>query len=102
MTAPTFEQMMMATEQSEVSGVVREVKKEVLPEVHLAALREQMNLTQAELANALGVKQPTVSDMEKLGRNIRLSSLKRYVEAAGGKLQVNVELPDGTRCQLSI
>ena len=101
MTAPTYEQI-MATEQSEVSGVVYEDAKAELRELHLDALREQMNLTQSELANALGVKQPTVSDMEKLGRNIRLSSLKRYVEAAGGKLQVNVELPDGTRCQLSI
>jgi len=101
MTAPTYEQI-MATEQSEVSGVVYEVEKAELRELHLAALREQMNLTQSELANALGVKQPTVSDMEKPGRDIRLSSLKRYVEAAGGKLSVNVELPDGTRCQLSI
>jgi len=92
----------MATEQSEVSGVVYEDEKAELRELHLAALREQMNLTQSELANALGVKQPTVSDMEKPGRDIRLSSLKRYVEAAGGKLSVNVELPDGTRCQLSI
>lgn len=101
MTAPTYERI-MATEQSEVSGVVYEVEKAELRELHLAALKEQMNLTQSELANALGVKQPTVSDMEKPGRDIRLSSLKRYVEAAGGKLQVNVELPDGTRCQLSI
>jgi transcriptional regulator with XRE-family HTH domain len=92
----------MATEQSEVSGVVYEVEKAELRELHLAALREQMNLTQSELANALGVKQPTVSDMEKPGRDIRLSSLKLYVEAAGGKLSVNVELPDGTRCQLPI
>ena len=101
MTAPTYEQI-MATEQSEVSGVVYEVEKAELRELHLAALREQMNLTQSELANALGVKQPTVSDMEKPGRDLRLSSLKRYVEAAGGKLSVNVDLPDGTRCQLSI
>ncbi len=101
MTAPTDEQM-MAIERSEVSGVVHEVEKEVLHELHLAALREQMNLTQLELANALGVKQPTVSDMEKPGRDIRLSSLKRYVEAAGGKLRVNVELPDGTHHLLSI
>lgn len=101
MTAPTYEQM-MATGQSEVSDLVQEVEKAELPEVHLAALREQMNLTQLELANALGVKQPTVSDMEKPGRDLRLSSLKRYVEAAGGKLSVNVELPDGTHCLLSI
>lgn len=68
----------------------------------MAALREQMKLTQSEIANALGVKQPTLSEMEKPGRDLRLSSLKRYVEAAGGKLRVNVELPDGTHYMLSI
>jgi transcriptional regulator with XRE-family HTH domain len=61
-----------------------------------------MKLTQSEIANALGVKQPTLSEMEKPGRDLRLSSLKRYVEAAGGKLRVNVELPDGTHYMLSI
>jgi hypothetical protein len=34
--------------------------------------------------------------MEKAGRDIKLSTLKRYVEAAGGKLRVEVDLPDGS------
>ncbi|NEF70967.1 transcriptional regulator, partial [Staphylococcus aureus] len=44
----------------------------------------------------LGVRQPTVSEMEKPGRDLKLSSIKRYVEASGGKLRLDVELPDGT------
>lgn len=101
MTAPTYEQI-MATAQAEISGAVQEVETGVLPGIHLAALREHMHLTQTELATALGVKQPTISDMEKPGRDIRLSSLKRYVEATGGRLRVDVELPDGTHFPLSI
>ena len=42
------------------------------------------------------MKQPTVSDMERPGHDIKLSSLKRYVEATGGKLSIDVELPDGS------
>jgi len=38
----------------------------------------------------------SVSDMEQPGHDIKLSSLKRYVEATGGKLRIDVELPDGS------
>ena len=62
----------------------------------MAELRERMNLTQGDIAETLGVKQPTVSDMEKPGRDLKLSSLKRYVEASGGKVRIDIELPDGT------
>jgi len=54
-----------------------------------------LNLTQTDHAQALGVKQPKVADMEQPGRDIRLSSLKRYVEASGGKLRLDIDLPDG-------
>lgn len=47
------------------------------------------------MAQALGIKQPTVAGMEKPGRDLKLSTLKRYVEATGGKLRLDVELPDG-------
>ena len=69
---------------------------EILLNIRLAELRERMNLTQGDIAETLGVKQPTVSDMEKPGRDLKLSSLKRYVEASGGKVRIDIELPDGT------
>ncbi|PHM23786.1 helix-turn-helix protein [Xenorhabdus ehlersii] len=40
-------------------------RPEMLLNIHLAELRERMNLTQGDIAVALGIKQPTVSDMEK-------------------------------------
>ncbi|QFH72097.1 helix-turn-helix domain-containing protein [Enterobacter sp. E76] len=69
---------------------------EILLNIHLAELREKVKKTQVEMAQALGIKQPTVAGMEKQGRDLKLSSLKRYVEAAGGKLRLDVELPDGS------
>lgn len=51
---------------------------------------------QVEMAQTLGIRQPTVASMEKQGRDLKLSTLKRYVEAAGGKLRLDVELPDGS------
>lgn len=55
------------------------------------------------MAQKLGVKQPTVAEMEKKGRDIKLSSLKRYVEAAGGgKVKLDIELPDGTHFNIAL
>lgn len=67
----------------------------ILLDIHLAEIRLLMEKTQAEMAVALGVKQPTVAGMERPGQDMKLSTLKRYVEAAGGKVRLDIELPDG-------
>lgn len=72
--------------------------QELLLEYNLAKLREMVNKTQQELADSLGIKQPTLAGMEKKGNDIKLSTLKRYVEAAGCRLNLDIELPDGTHC----
>jgi len=99
--ARTLEQM-LAREKPEVVANAHKAATEMLLNIHLAELRERMSLTQGDIAASLGIKQPTVSDMEKPGRDLKLSSLKRYVEAAGGKLRLDVELPDGTHYGFSV
>ncbi len=64
-------------------------------EFQFAALREELEVSQVELASALGVSQPAVVAMEQRGNDIKLSTMKRYVEAMGGKLRVDVELLTG-------
>jgi predicted XRE-type DNA-binding protein len=99
--ARTLEQI-LASEKPEVAAKAQEVATEMLLNIHLAELRELMQLTQGDIAASLGIKQPTVSDMEKPGRDLKLSSLKRYVEASGGKLRLDIELPDGSHYGFSI
>lgn len=93
--ARTLEQI-LAVEKKEVVEKAQEKAEEILLHIHLAELRELVQKTQVDLAGVLGIKQPTVAEMEKPGRDLKLSSLKRYVEATGGKLRLDVELPDGT------
>lgn len=93
--ARTLEQI-LAVEKPEVIEEAREKAAEMLLNIHLAELRELVQKTQVEVAQTLGIKQPTVAEMEKRGRDLKLSSLKRYVEATGGKLRLDVELPNGT------
>ncbi len=65
----------------------------------LAELRRMAGMTQVELAEAMDITQPTLSVLE--GQNdMRLSTLRRIVEALGGELEVIVNLP-GERVALS-
>ncbi|MGN5005481.1 helix-turn-helix domain-containing protein [Aeromonas sp. 82P] len=74
---------------------IQEMANELLLEVRLQALREELEVSQVELASVLGISQPAVVAMEQRGNDIKLSTMKRYVEAMGGKLRVDVELPTG-------
>ncbi|ROS24412.1 helix-turn-helix domain-containing protein [Raoultella terrigena] len=91
----TLEQL-LADEKPEVVADAQTMAADILLNIHLAELREKVQKTQVEMAQALGIRQPTVASMEKQGRDLKLSTLKRYVEAAGGKLRLDVELPDGS------
>lgn len=58
----------------------------------LKALRKLAERSQEQIAQSLGVKQPAVVKMERQA-DLYLSTLRRFVEAAGGKLELRVELP---------
>lgn len=70
--------------------------------VALNQLRDELNVSQTELAAAMGVKQPTVAKIEQPGNDPRLSTLKRYVSALGGELSIDVTLPNGKRIAFQI
>ncbi|MDC9583215.1 helix-turn-helix domain-containing protein [Xenorhabdus sp. PR6a] len=76
--------------------------EELRREVILSQLREELNLSQAELTAAMGVKQPTLARMESSDNDPRLSTLKRYVTALGGELSINITLPTGKRAAFQI
>lgn len=45
--------------------------------------------------------QPAVTAIEKRGNEVKLGTLKCYIEALGGKLSLQIEFPDGVK-QLKI
>jgi DNA-directed RNA polymerase specialized sigma24 family protein len=66
---------------------------ELLAEVEgLKALRALAERSQEQIADALGIKQPSVHKIERQ-TDLYLSTLRRFVEAAGGTLELRVELP---------
>ncbi len=67
--------------------------QELVAEVEgLKALRQLAERSQEQIAATLGVKQPSVHKIERQ-TDLYLSTLRRFVEAAGGKLELRIELP---------
>ena len=54
----------------------------------LKKAREEAGLTQSEIAKKLKTKKSAISRIENHSEDIRLSTLKNYVEALGKKLQL--------------
>jgi DNA-binding XRE family transcriptional regulator len=66
----------------------RRVQEEIREhEVRLAELRKGRLLSQSELAERLGVHQTQVSRVER-GDDPQVSTLRAYVEALGGELEI--------------
>ena len=63
----------------------------------LAQIRRLKDLTQASVAQSMGVSQKRVSALER-GElaSMRLATLSRYAESLGGKLVASIEFPDRT------
>lgn len=74
------------------------VEQELL-EMDLCALREAAGLTQEELAQRVAITQSQLSKLERR-EDFRLSTLRRYVTALGGQLEI-VAVVDGKRIRLS-
>jgi transcriptional regulator with XRE-family HTH domain len=79
---------------------IRKRTEELLAELPLQELRQARALSQQELAEVLGLNQATVSKLERR-TDMYLSSLRRFVEAMGGELEISANFPDGkVRIQL--
>lgn len=61
--------------------------------VALQEIRKLAGLSQEQLAKALDMNQGNLSKLEQRS-DVRVSTLRRYVEAAGGTLHIMAALPD--------
>lgn len=88
----------------------KEIKATVSPEIRAAAakrttamlaalplseLRHARELSQATLADLLEATQPEVSKIEHR-TDLYVSTLRRYIEAMGGELDIIARFPDGS------
>ncbi|MDP2623759.1 MAG: helix-turn-helix transcriptional regulator [Actinomycetota bacterium] len=79
-------------------------KRRALGEIHefnLAELRRILQFTQEELAGRMGTDQSRISRVEN-EVDMRLSTLRAYVEALGGQIKILAEIPGQEAFPLSV
>ena len=69
--------------------------KKMLAEMPMHALRDALHFTQQQLAEELGIKQGSISKMERRPDHL-VSTLRRFVEAMGGELELRAHFPTGS------
>ena len=92
MATRSFKELMDAMPPDRQERVAKRVR-ETLAAMPLEEIRKARQMTQAKLADALGVNQGEVSKIEHR-TDIYLSTLAGYLEALGGKLEIRAVFPD--------
>ena len=77
------------------------LREETLVEIGLYELRRSRDSSQVELAERLGVSQSAVSQLEN-GGDLRLSTLRAYVEGLGGELVVSAVFDGDAQVALQV
>jgi len=57
----------------------------------LPRFRQSLGFTQMEIAQRLGISQPTYAECER-GNNMRIGTLQKIVTAMGGELSLKIKL----------
>ncbi|ENN8379026.1 XRE family transcriptional regulator [Providencia rettgeri] len=93
---------LLAKQSSEARAKIEARAEDIRREITLAKIREELSLSQTELAQSLGVSQPSIAKLENVDNDPKLSTLKRYIKALGGELSIDVTLPNGKRIGLHL
>jgi DNA-binding XRE family transcriptional regulator len=78
----------------EMQAELARQREQMIAEMPLEHLRAARQLTQTNLAQVLGVNQSAISKLEKRS-DMYLSTLRSYIEAMGGTLDIQAVFPDG-------
>jgi transcriptional regulator with XRE-family HTH domain len=68
--------------------------KSIMADMLISEIRKEVGLTQGELAENLGITQPSMSKLESQD-DMQVSTLRRIVHALGGDLEIVAHLPSG-------
>ena len=74
---------------------INAMTREMLAEMPMHALRDALYFTQQQLAEELGVQQASISKLERRPDHL-VSTLRRFVEAMGGELELRAHFPTGS------
>lgn len=84
---------LLATLPDERQQAIRREADVLLQEMALAELRKARDMSQVQLAEKLGIRQPSVADMEKR-TDMYVSTLRSLIEGMGGRLDIIARFQD--------
>lgn len=93
--AKSFDELVKRTTTKATRQRAAKRTQELLAELVMSELREARGKSQTELAGLLGMKQPSLSKLEKQA-DMQISTLRKIVAALGGKLEVMASFPQGS------
>ncbi|WP_166360711.1 XRE family transcriptional regulator [Pseudomonas akapageensis] len=91
--AKSLDQVMNALPASRRERIEQRGHELIQEHMTLQQLRKDLKLTQEAMADLLDIKQANVSKVEKRD-DMLISTLRSYVEAMGGTLELIARLPD--------
>ena len=93
--AKTFDELVNRTTTRQTRDRAQRRTRELLGELLLSEIRQMTGKSQQQVADLLGIRQPSLSKLEKQ-RDIQISTLQKIVQALGGELEVLARFPKGT------
>lgn len=98
--ATTLTEMMARLPAARRRRIEARAAERIAEELALRDLRKALGKTQVEVARRLRISQVTLSDTERRG-DVMLSTLRKYVGALGGKLELVARFPDRTAIRIA-
>ncbi len=92
--AKSFDDLVKRTTTKKVRTQAAQRTQELLGELLLSELRQMAGKSQQEVAEILGIKQPSLSKLENQS-DMQISTLQKLVAALGGELEVVARFPNG-------
>jgi predicted XRE-type DNA-binding protein len=93
--AKSFDELVKRATTKQTRAKAAKRAQELLGELLLSECRQMTGKSQREVASLLGIKQPSLSKLEKQ-TDMQISTLRKIVAALGGELEVLVRFPEGT------
>jgi len=92
--AKSFDELVKRTTTQKTRQRAAARTQELLGELLLSEIRKLAGKSQRQVAVSLGIKQPSLSKLEKQS-DMQISTLRRIVNALGGELEVIARFPKG-------
>ena len=97
--AKSFDDLIKRVASKKVSARWQALASKYLNEMFLSELRKTRGLSQQVVADALGIKQPSLSKVENQS-DMQISTLQRFLETLDAKLVLTAKLSSGETIQL--